>query len=237
MKRFPLLPAVLLFASAAFAADPAPAAPEYFDAARFDWHAVVPPPPADDSFAGRADQEIVNQLDAHRTPEQAALARRYEKTVDVFMLLAPVLGDWCTPENLPRTTAFFKQAYAESRPVVDAAKTAWNRPRPYIFNPALQPAVDKPNNASYPSGHAFVSSWMAALLSVALPEHAADWTRQAALIRWTRLAGGAHYPADVTAGRILGETVGRELLKSPKLQRALEEVRAELLAHLQKKAA
>ena len=238
MKRLSVLPAVLLFAAVAFAADPAPApAPQYFTAAGFDWRAVVSPPPADDSVAGRADQEIVVQLDLHRTPEQTALAKRYEKPLEEFAFMAPVLGDWCTAENLPRTRAFFKEANAESRPVVDAAKAAWNRSRPYIFNPALHPAVEKPNNASYPSGHAYTASWIAALLSAALPELAADWEQQAALIRWSRLVGGAHYPADVTAGKMLGEAVAREMLKSPQLQHDLEEVRAELRAHLRKKAA
>ncbi len=237
MKRLPVLPAVFLLATAAFAAEPAPVTAEYINAAAFDWHAVVSPPPADDSIAGRADQEIVIQLDRHRTPEQAVQARRYEKSLEEFAFMAPVLGDWCNAETLPRTHAFFKQANTESRPIIDAAKTAWNRPRPYIFNPALHPAVDKPNNASYPSGHAYTASWIAALLTAALPELAADWEHQAQEIRWSRLIGGAHYPSDVTAGKILGEAVAREMLKSPKLQHDLEEVRAEIRAHLRKKAA
>ncbi|SDR80022.1 phosphatase PAP2 family protein [Opitutus sp. GAS368] len=235
MKLTTRLLVALAFVLAARAADPA--APEYFNAAGFDWRAVVSPPPADDSVAGRADQEMVVQLDLHRTPEQVVLAKHYEKSLDEFTFMAPVLGEWCTAEALPRTRAFFRQANAETRPVIDAAKTAWNRPRPYIFNPDLHPAVEKPNNASYPSGHAYTSSWMAALLSATLPEFAHDWERQAALIRWSRLVGGAHYPADVTAGKILGEAVARDLLKSPKLQHDLEEVRAELRAHLHKKAA
>lgn len=226
----------LAFVLAARAADPAPA-PQYFNAAGFDWHAVVSPPPADDSVAGRADQELAIQLDLHRTPEQVALAKRYEKSLEVFAFMAPVLGGWCNAETLPRTQAFFKQANAESRPVIDAAKAAWNRSRPYIFNPALHPAAEKPNNASYPSGHAYTASWIAALLTAALPELTAEWDRQAQLIRWSRLVGGAHYPNDVTAGKMLGEAVAREMLKSPKLQRDLEEVRAEIRAHLVKKAA
>ena len=61
--------------------------------------------------------------------------------------------------------------------------------------------------------------------------------KQAALVRWSRVIGGAHYPSDVAAGKILGEIVARELLKSPKMQQALAEIRAEIYAHLRKKAA
>ena len=236
MKRFPLLPAVLLFASAAFAADPAPAAPEYFDAARFDWHAVVPPPPVPGSTTAEAEREVALMLDHQRSAAQVALAKRYEK-YDCFLFLTDVLGRPCTPEALPRTAAIMQQVWVECRPPVDAAKAAWNRPRPYIDNPALNPVVDKPNNASYPSGHAFGSSLLAVVLTAAFPEHAADWQQEAQLVRWSRLLGGAHYPSDVLAGRLLGEAVARELLRSPRMQAAIEEIRAELRAHRLKKAA
>jgi len=147
------------------------------------------------------------------------------------------LGEWCTAENLPRTAAIFRQIRLESRPSIEAAKAAWSRQRPYIFDHTLQPAVERPDNTSYPSGHATDSALYAALLTVVRPEQAADWQRQAALVRWSRIIGGAHYPSDTIAGQILGEAIAREMLKSPALQKALGEVRAELAAQPQKKAA
>lgn len=234
MKRLPLL--WLALTAAAFAADPAPVTHDFLAAGAIDYRTVLIPPPAEDSLGGQADHEVAKLLDADRTPAQAALAKHFEN-LSIFTMLSDVLGQECTAKDFPRTAAVFAQANAESRPIVDAAKAAWNRQRPYVFNPALHPAVDKPNNASYPSGHAYSSAWIAVLLGAALPEHAADFTHEAELVRWSRLVGGAHYPSDVLAGKILGEAIGREMLKSPKLRQALEEVRAELLACLQKKAA
>ncbi|MBI2813023.1 MAG: phosphatase PAP2 family protein [Opitutae bacterium] len=237
MKLPALLRAVLALAAAAGApaAEPAPA-PGFFNAAAFDWRPVLAPPPAPDSIAAQGERELAAALDAARTPEQAALAKRYEK-FDEFSLMAPVLGEWCTAQNLPRTHAIFQQVYRETRPAVDAPKAAWNRPRPYMDNPALHPAVEKPANASYPSGHGYTSSFYAAVLTAAFPEHAAEWDKQAALVRWSRVVGGAHYPSDVVAGKILGEAVARELLRSPKLQQAIAEIRAEAAPFLRKKAA
>lgn len=234
MKRLALL--LLTLTVAAFAADPAPVTHDYLAAGAIDYRTLVTPPPTDSSIAGQADLETARLFDAQRTPEQAALAKHYEK-LTLFVILTDVLGTECTAENLPHTVEIFKHVWVESRPIVDEAKARWNRPRPYITNPALHPAVEKPDNASYPSGHAYSSSLIAVLLSVALPEHAADWQRQADLVRWSRLVGGAHYPNDVVAGKILGEAVARELLKSPKLQHDLEEVRAEIRGRLLKKAA
>jgi len=236
MKRPLLLPVMLALVPAGpvlFAADPAP---EFFHAAAFDWRAVVAPPPAEDSIAGQGEHELALQLDAARTPEQAALAKRYEK-FDEFSFMDPVLGGWCTAENLPRTRAIFQQIHRECRPPVDAAKAAWSRARPYTYNPALHPAVARPANYTYPPRIVILFGLFAALLAAAFPEHATDWEKQAALVRWSRVIGGAHYPSDVVAGKILGEAVARELLKSPALQQALAEIRAEAEAYLHKKAA
>lgn len=236
MKRPLLLFTTLVLAPALFAADPAPVTPEFFHAAAFDWRAVLAPPPAEDSIAAQGEHELASALDANRTPEQAALAKRFEK-FDEFSFMAPVLGDWCTAENLPRTRAIFQQIHRECRPTVDAAKAAWNRARPYTYNPALHPAVAKPANYTYPSGHAYSSSYIAAVLAAAFPGHSADWEKQAALVRWSRVVGGAHYPSDVVAGKILGEAVARELLQSPQMQQALAAIRAEVAPYLHKKAA
>jgi acid phosphatase (class A) len=218
------------------AAEAPPATHDFLAADAVDFRGLLTPPPAPESIVARSEQEFMRNLQAARTPEQVTLAKYYE-TLDVFRMLAPVLGDWCTPENLPHTAAVFKQVAAEARPTILAAKAAWDRPRPYVFDESLQPVVSRPKNTSYPSGHGTDSALIATLLSAALPEHAADWQRQAALVRWSRIIGGAHYPSDTIAGKLLGEAIGRAMLKSPRMQKALEDVRAELAAHLLKKAA
>jgi acid phosphatase (class A) len=230
-----LLLAALTFAVAQ-AAGEAPVTHDFLAPAAVDFHVLLTPPPAADTIAARGEQELMRHLQAVRTPEQAALAKYYEP-LDVFRMLAPVLGAWCTAENLPRTAAIFRQVQREARPTINATKAAWNRLRPYIFDSTLQPAVDRPNNTSYPSGHSSESALYALILSAALPDHAADWQHQAMLVRWSRIIGGAHYPSDTIAGQILGEALGRAMLQSPKLQQALEEIRAEIASHQQKKAA
>jgi acid phosphatase (class A) len=233
MKRLLVLFALI---TTALAAAPAPATHDFIDAGRFDWRALVAPPPADDSVAGRADFDVTVLLDRDRTPAQTALALHYDK-FDPFILLADVLGRNCTAANLPRTKAFLDQSWAECRPVITAAKSAWNRPRPAIAHPDLHPVLEKSAGAAYPSGHAFSAAYLAVLFTAILPEHAGDWAKQQQLVGWSRLVGGAHYPSDVAAGNILGEAVGREMLKSPKMRQAIEEVRAELAAYLLKQAA
>ena len=202
-----------------------------------DWRTLVPAPPAAGSVADESERFTVLLIEADRTPAQAELARHHQNYT-VFNLLRPVLGDWATPENLPRLAALFQQATVEARPYNTAAKDAFARPRPHVALPQLKTAYAQlPDGYAYPSGHATGSALHAMLLAALLPEHAADWEKQAELVRLSRLYGGAHYPSDVIAGRRLGEALAREMLKSPKMQRALEEVRAEVAPFLRKKAA
>ena len=232
--KLPLLPALasLVLAAAACAAEPVPSWPDYLAVDAVDYAKIVPVAVDEASFDAQADHEMALQLAAHRTAEQAALGKYFER-LTVFKMLAPVLGDWATEENLPVTARVFEQIRKAGRPAIEGAKSSWNRRRPFErFPDQISPAVERPHNTSYPSGHAGDSMIYVVMLTELLPEHAAAWHGQAALVRWSRLVAGAHFPRDVVAGKILGEAIGREMLKSPKLRADLELVRAELRAAL-----
>ncbi len=220
-------PAALAASSA-----PVPSWPEYLAPDAIDYAQIIPQAVDENSFDAAADHELALQLAAHRTPEQAALAKRYER-LTIFQMLQPVLGEWATAQNLPVTARVFEQIRKAGRPAIEAAKSSWNRRRPFErFPDTITPAVERPHNTSYPSGHAADAMFYVVILTELFPEHAAAWREQAALVRWSRLVAGAHYPRDVVAGKILGEAIGREMLKSPQLQADLELVRAELRAAL-----
>lgn len=223
MSRLPRLfipvLAIALFATVARAAFIAPDA--------LDPLQVVPPPPAADSIAEAADRFSVELVARHRTPEEIALARQWAK-YEVFKLVQPVLGDWATPQTLPKLAKFITDSSVETQPFTDKVKKAYARPRPFVTNPALEVVIERPESSSYPSGHATGSSLHAALLAAIWPERADDFLHQAELVRRARLFASVHYPSDVVAGRRLGEAIAREMLKSPQTQHAIEEVRAEI---------
>lgn len=201
-------------------------APDAFDALK-----IVPPPPARESPAAAGERLVLVLFERNRTPEQAALAQHWEK-YDVFKLVQPVLGNWADAQSLPKLAAFIRNSTVETRPFTDRAKNTYARPRPHEDNPALQLAVAKPDGFSYPSGHATAAALHAALLAAAWPERASEFTAQIELVCLSRLYGGAHYPSDVVAGRLLGTTIAQEMLKTPDTQAALAEVRAEIAAAL-----
>jgi acid phosphatase (class A) len=201
---------------------------EFLPSPALDYRTIVPPPPAAGSVAEEADRTAAWLFTSQRTPEQTALAHHFER-IDIFKMMQPVLGEWATAQNLPALARFIQAVLPEVRPITEAAKNAYARPRPHVDLPGLALAyAEKPDGFTYPSGHATGSAMYAALLSAIVPEHAAEWERQAELVRLSRLYGGAHYLSDVIAGRRLGEATAAELLKTEATRRAIEEIRAEL---------
>ena len=187
---------------------------------------LLPPPPADDSPAGQADLAVVLRLQAERTPEQVARTQHLAAHTP-FQMGSVAWGPDFTPENLPETAMIFKAVRDQSRPVILAAKGAWARPRPYQRDPRVTPCVSKPASSSYPSGHSTESALWAAILAAAFPGKAACFEKEVEDTMWSRIVGGAHYPTDTQAGRMLGEEIARKMPETADLQIALEIIRTE----------
>jgi undecaprenyl-diphosphatase len=109
--------------------------------------------------------------------------------------------------------------FATTAVLVFILKWAIRRRRPYLALPDVTPLVfEAPTDYSFPSGHAAGSFAFAAFVAaVALRSAASPRTGYlvgagamllAAGVALSRVALGVHFPADVTAGALLGATVG-----------------------------
>jgi membrane-associated phospholipid phosphatase len=61
--------------------------------------------------------------------------------------------------------------------------------------------------ASFPSGHATTVFALATVLSLWYPRWTAAWLALAAVVGWSRIVLGSHFPSDVVAGAVLGVAV------------------------------
>jgi len=191
------------------------------------WVNALPAPPSDDSPAGLADLETLLQVQADRTPAQVARAQRVEKHTP-FLMGSAVFGKWFTSENLPMTAGFFKNAGGQFHPLLVRAKEKWLRPRPYFRDARVHPCLVAPNGTSYPSGHSATAAIWAELFSAAFPGQKDAFAAQVRETMWSRVLAGVHFPSDTQAGKILGASIGREMVGLPATQRALAEVRREI---------
>jgi undecaprenyl-diphosphatase len=84
------------------------------------------------------------------------------------------------------------------------------RPPSIVLDP--EPLMEVPTTSSFPSGHALSSFACAVVLARLAPRLAAPALVLAALIGFSRIYVGVHYPLDVAAGTILGVVAAIALL-------------------------
>jgi acid phosphatase (class A) len=141
---------------------------------------------------------------------------------------ADVLGPAFAKENLPYSAAFFAKVVNTANGIVANAKSVWHRPRPYEFDKRVSPCVARPNDTSYPSGHATVGYLLAIVLSQIVPEKRAQLFARAEEFAINRVVGGVHYRSDIEAGRLCGTLIAEEIFRQPGFLRDLSDARNEV---------
>jgi undecaprenyl-diphosphatase len=124
----------------------------------------------------------------------------------VWLVLALAISgfSWSRPWLWTRVGATILIAESSS-----GALKAWiDRDRPPLADPTPKPLLDLPSTSSFPSGHATVSFACATVLALAVPRLRAPLFALAALIAFSRVYVGVHYPFDVLAGAALGLLLG-----------------------------
>ncbi|RYG75553.1 phosphatase PAP2 family protein [bacterium] len=198
---------------------------------------ILPPPPVDDSPAGLADLSVLLYVQANRTPEQIAFAKKMESP-SVFEMGREFMGPWFTRENLPKTADILRDVTKVADKVKEDAKKNWQRPRPYVRSQLVSPVVGKPGDSGcYPSGHTYGVAVSDFVLTAAFPEHSAQFDEMIHRVMWGRILGGVHFPTDTEAGRLLAKDVVEKMLKTPAMQQAIETIRKEAAPFLEKEKA
>jgi undecaprenyl-diphosphatase len=101
------------------------------------------------------------------------------------------------------------------------------RDRPPLVYPVPRPLVHLPHSGAFPSGHTSAAFAAATVIAWASRRLAAPAYALAALVAWSRVYVGVHWPLDVIGGAVLGMLVATALLKlsavRPQLLRAPRE--------------
>jgi len=222
-RRLPLLLAVLSLAVAVPMALP-PRALADAGAAQDAVAAAVGAPPAAGSDEAKADLAIVLWEQERRTA--ADLARAASEEELTLAAYAEVLGD-ADPARHPRTMALLELARNDAWAAAGPIKQRYARPRPFVADPRVRPAVALETTASFPSGHATRGVLFALLLAELRPDLREALLARGRLIGFDRVIGGVHFPSDVAAGQRLGRALFERLRPTAPYQAALQAARAE----------
>jgi membrane-associated phospholipid phosphatase len=118
------------------------------------------------------------------------------------------VGDAAGRRRLPRATVAASAAVACSAVLVAALKELFDRSRPPLADPTLDPIGLVPASASFPSGHAATAFAAAVAVGLIHPRLRRPLLALAAVVALSRVYLGVHYLTDVVAGAALGVGLG-----------------------------
>lgn len=176
-----------------------------------DIPSILPPPPSSGSEEYRIDTGFLKNARATATQEQ--IDRGNKASHDSVFDFSETLGAWFNPQDLPKTAALFEKVTDESKEAIERAKHYFARTRPESWKESGD--KEKSNGYAYPSGHTTRAFVWANLLANAFPKETASLHKQARQKAWYRVILGRHFPADVRAGKLYGQFLAKEFLKSP----------------------
>lgn len=90
-----------------------------------------------------------------------------------------------------------------------AIKPLGRRPRPDASDVPIDRRARMPRSTSFPSGHSASAFAFATGVGSVLPRDAVPIRALAALVAYSRVHTGVHYPADAVAGALLGTTLAQ----------------------------
>lgn len=187
---------------------------------------ILPPPPAQDSDAAKAEIAAFHAFEATRTEEQAKRAIADDDET-VFRLLSG-MGIDLDPAKVPLTAKFFESIAATEGEIVDPAKKVWAQPRPPVADATIKPLIELSKSGAYPSGHATLGMLFGITLGKMLPEKKDEIFARALDYGYSRYVVGVHYLSDIEASNLAGAAIGNTLLHNEAVLKAMEPVKAEL---------
>ena len=194
-----------------------------------DVTSLLLPPPCDACVITKAELAELQALQKSRTPDMVKHASDdYTRTVERFLAgMTPSI----TLENIGAADHLFACAADMTEEAIDAAKTKFNRTRPYrLPDNGLQvlktiPANDAP---SYPSAHAAFGTVTGLILIEMAPELRERISARIEDFGLSRLISGVHYRSDVYAGEFAGAAIAASLFTDRDFRAELEKVRPNL---------
>jgi undecaprenyl-diphosphatase len=108
----------------------------------------------------------------------------------------------------PRAAMAATLAITTAALLVTLLKDAFDRSRPPVADPGLEPVGVVPASASFPSGHAATAFAAAVAVALVYPRLGRPLLALAVVVALSRIYLGVHYVLDVAAGTLLGIAVG-----------------------------
>jgi acid phosphatase (class A) len=228
MRKFALAPVLFL----CLAATPTLALSDkpYITASDVDFPLLLPPPPTEDSAAGRRDMQFLLDLQKNMTPERMA-AIHADLDQSVYQVAGAVLGPKFTKANFPMAGDFFAKVVKDGGVGVGPIKQKYKKLRPFQYSKDVHTPEDIAKAAggpTYPSGHGSTGAEVAILLGMMVPEKREALFERGWQYGVNRMASGAAYLSDFEGGHIAATLAVNQMMKNPEFRADFDAVKAEV---------
>jgi undecaprenyl-diphosphatase len=167
----------------------------------------------------RIDRAVYRAVAATPTPALDAVLRRSSRVADRSVLWTAIaLGLSFTGPQGRRAAARGMASVALTSAVVNLGLKPLHRRRRPDNAPVTETpgrSVPMPRSASFPSGHSASAFAFATAVGSEIPALALPLRALAATVAYSRVHGGAHYPADVIAGSLIGGAAATFVARVP----------------------
>jgi len=197
---------------------------------------LLPAPPAEDSAAFAADQEMFRATRVLvNTPRWAQAFKdanlHFPEAPEAFScaLDAPI-----TREAMPNLYMLMHRTLTDAGWATYAAKNNYKRVRPFVLNNETcctpEDAAKLAKDGSYPSGHTSIGWAWALILAEMAPDRSDALFSRGYAFGQSRVICGVHWQSDVHAGRVVAAAVVAKLHADPVFAAQLEAAKKELAA-------
>jgi hypothetical protein len=193
-----------------------------------DWKSLLKAPPAAGSPEAKADLATVLDWQTKRTDVEVKRCQS-EATLSPAAF-DDVLGDGFDQKSFPKTFKLLADVAEDAKPITDAAKKSFNRPRPPAVSEQVKPCVKRETTMSYPSNHATRGQVWGDILSELYPDQKDKLLARGKQIGDDRFVAGIHFPTDVAAGQKVGDAIFQKLMENADFKAALAAAKAEVAA-------
>lgn len=210
--------------------------PQYEKKANYpDFVALVPPPPAENSYIFANDKKIFKEtrkLKGTQIWKDAATFREINPDV-LSSYFSPVMSKPITKDGTPWTYYIVGRIIADvSGSGTKGIKSHYKRVRPFVYFNTGTCSTKEDEAAhrlsySYPSTHSTYGQALALVLSEIDPASQAQIIRKGADYGYFRVVCGFHWQSDVELGRIVASHVVARLHANDEFMEALNYAKAE----------
>lgn len=154
---------------------------------------VISPPPKNNSSEVEEEVRQLILLQSHRTPQDVI------QIVEEFSFCGWNMAGYRLGSVPEQDDEIIKFLYDASK-IGFKLKKKFDRVRPSYLNAEIEPAIDVPQHASYPSNHSLESHFLALILADLYPSKKAELLNSADRIAKNREIAGVHYASDSEVG-------------------------------------